>query len=172
MLRVGFVGHLDIAEEPEAGLLVRPDRARVLHRWTDHAFRDVVAREDDIAEERTDQSRAVTLADLRGLADEKVDPGARHLERERLPVLVVVVDQVALDEPDRPTPMADEEDLRRIAFVADSLPVLVELVLWIRVPRRIGPPSADVRLEEPAADERQIRLGQRREVVLRRWRIA
>ena len=171
MLGVGLVGHLGIAEEPEAGFLVRPDCARVLHRWTDHAFRDVVAREDDVAEERADQPGAVALPDLSGLADEQVDPRARRIERERPPVLVVVVDQVALDETDRMSAMADEEDVRRIAFAAQALPVLVELVLGIRVPRRIRPPPADVRLEEPAADERQIRLGQRGKVVVRLWRI-
>lgn len=171
MLGVGLVGHRRIAEEPEAGLLVRADRARVLHGWTDHALRDVVTSEDDVAEERANEPRAVALPDLRGLADEEVDPGARRIERERLTVLVVVVDQVALDEADRMSTVADEEDLGRIAFTAEALPVLVELVLGIGVPRRIGPPPADMRLQQPPPDQRQIRLGQRGKVVVRLWRI-
>jgi len=66
MLRVGLVGHRGIAEEPEAGLLVRADRARILHGWTDHALRHVVTGEDDVAEERADEPRAVAFADLVG----------------------------------------------------------------------------------------------------------
>jgi hypothetical protein len=67
--------------------------------------------------------------------------------------------------------MPDQEEERRIAIAADPRAVLLELVLRIGLPRRVGPPAAYVGLEQPAADERQIRLGQRREVVLRLWRI-
>src|SRR5207247_6941877 len=87
---------------------------------------------------------------------------------ERLAILVVVVDAVALDEADRPVAIADEEDPRRVVIVAaDPAAVLLELVVGVGLARRVRPPTADVRLEEPLADAREVRLGQRREVVLR-----
>ena len=113
----------------------------------------------------------MTLPDEIRLADEQVDAGRGDVERERLAVLVVVVDPVALDEADRPALMADEEEARLIRIIAaDPPPVLVELVVGIRRARRIGPPAAHVRLEEPSPHEWEVRFGQRREVVLRRIR--
>lgn len=168
MLGIRLVRNAHVLEGSEAGLLVSPDRARVLDRWADDALRHVVAREDDVAEEGPDELRAVALPDQDGLADEQVDARRRDIECEGGAVLVMVVDPVALDEADRPPVMADEEDLGRVTVSADALAVLLELVVGIRGAGRVGPPPADVRLEEPAADERQVRLGQWREVVLRR----
>jgi hypothetical protein len=171
VLGVGLVRDPRVLEEAEPGLLVRPDRARVPDRRPDDTVVDVVRREHDVAQERADELRSTALADLGRLANEQVDARSRRVEGEGLTVLVVVVDPVALDEADRSGAMADEEELGRITVAADPRAVLLELVVRIRVTRRVGPPAADVRLEEPAPDQRKIRLGQGREVVLRRGRI-
>src|SRR5258706_9064128 len=171
VLGIRFVGHDRILEETEPGLLVRPDRAHVLDRGTDDALGHVVGLEDDVAEEPADDRRAMAIADEVGFADYKDDPGGRHVERERLAVLVVVVDPVGLDETDRPAAQADEEELCRVVVIAADAPaVLLELVGPVRLARRSRPPTAVVPLDEPGSDPRKVRFGQRREVVLRRIR--
>src|SRR5258708_13576102 len=65
--------------------------------------------------------------------------------------------------------MTDEEDPRGVVVIsADPPPVLVDLVVRVGLAGWIRPPAADVRLEQPLPDAREVRLGQRREVVLRR----
>ncbi len=169
MLGIGLVGHDRVPEEPEPGLLVRADRIRVLDRRADDALGHVVRLEEDVAQEGPNELRTVAPADEVGLADEQIDAGGADVERECLAVVVVVVDPVALDEPDGPAAIADEEQPGRILIVAtDPAAVLLELVVGGGLARWIRPPTADVRLEEPLADLGEVRLGQRREVVFRR----
>src|SRR5207237_9245351 len=88
-------------------------------------------------------------------------------ERPSDAALCVVINQVAPNESVRPVAQADDEDLAVAAVTSDARAVLFVLVVGIRVAGRVRPPPPHVRLEEPPADLRQIRLGERREVELR-----
>lgn len=149
---MAFARDEDVLEVAEADLLVRTDRAHVRVRRIDDA-EVAVALEDDLAEEGAQELGPVPAVEHVRLAEIHVDARRRLAQVQGGGVLGLVVDAVRLDEADRAAVGADDEVLGRF-LAAERRAIAGEI--GIRLAGSVVPPLADVRLQEPALEEREV----------------
>jgi hypothetical protein len=123
-------------------------------------------REGDVAQEPAQDRGTVAAADEIGLADEEIDADGLLVEGQSRRVLRIVRYPVVLKDAGRPSIDVGDISVRRV-FSLDRLTVVGDLRIGVRGLRTLVPPTFDVRLEKPAANEAEIVIAQRRERVAR-----
>jgi len=139
----------------------------VFNRLTGEPLWPIVEREvppSDVPQERADERRAVALPDEVGLSDEEIDPERGPTQPDHGGVFGMVVDQVALELPDRPAVELDQVEVGRV-LAAHGGAVLADRVVGVDVRRDVVVPASHVRTQEPGADEVEILLAEGNEAV-------